>query len=81
MSVGRLQSKCYDCASRADSKTPESHLKSSCKPEGFLDELRSDLDSALVDICGEALIASDSERRTYGCLLYHPSRRNEQDER
>ena len=49
MSVGRLQSKCYDCASRADSKTPESHLKSSCKPEGFLDELRSDLDGPRVD--------------------------------
>lgn len=49
MSVGRLQSKCYDCVYRADSKTPESHLKSSYEPEGFLDELRSDLDGALAD--------------------------------
>lgn len=49
MSVGRIQPKCYDCVSRADSKTPESHLKSSCEPEGFLDELRSDLDGALPD--------------------------------
>lgn len=49
MSVGGLQSKCYDCASRADSKMSESHLKSSCEHEEFLDELWSDLGGALVD--------------------------------
>lgn len=49
MSVGRLQVKCYDCGSRADSKMTESNLKSCWEPEMFLDELHSDLDEALVD--------------------------------
>lgn len=41
MSVGELQSKCYDCVSRADSMTPEYYLSR------VLDELQSDLDRAL----------------------------------
>lgn len=62
MPVGRLQSKCYDCVSRADSKTPEYHLNSIASLKGFWMNCGLAL-RGLGRYCGKAQIASDNNRR------------------
>lgn len=77
MSVGMLQSQCFDCVSPAHSK---SHLIiwTAGRARGvFLDEPLSDLEKALGDTAFNSPIAPDSRGRACSFQFYHSSKKKE----